>query len=79
MMILVQNQSILPNKFHINYSAIEPVQFEKLRNIKLSHSVFRVTTFFQFDSTKVALSILLQYMHSFNENLKTLNSNISHK
>ena len=44
------------NKSHINYSAMEPVLFEKLHNIKLSHSVFRVTTFFQFDSTKVCLA-----------------------
>ena len=50
---------------------MEPVLFETLRDIKLSCSVFRVTTFFQFDSTKVVLSILLQYAHDFNENLET--------
>ena len=62
------------NKSHINYSAIEPVLFEKHCNIKLSHSVFRVTTFFQFDSIKIALSILLQYAHDANENLETFYS-----
>ena len=30
----------------MNKSALEPVLFEKLHNIKLSHSVFRVTTVF---------------------------------
>ena len=39
----------------MNNSALEPVLFEKLHNIKLSCSVFRVTTFFQFESTKAAL------------------------
>ena len=47
------------NKSHINYSAMEPVLFEKPHNTKLSHAVFRITTFFQFDSTKATLSILL--------------------
>ena len=55
---------------------MEPVLFEKLHDIKLSCSVFLVTTFFQFDSTKVALTILLQYAHNFNENLKTLCSKL---
>ena len=64
------------NKSHINCSAMEPVLFEKLHAIKLSHSVFRVNTFFQFDSTKVSLSILLQYMHDFNKNLKSLYSEL---
>ena len=40
-------------KFPMNYSSMEPVLFEKLHNIKLSHSIFRVTIFFQFDSTKM--------------------------
>ena len=60
----------------MNYSALEPVQVEKLHNIKLSHSVFRVTSFLQFKSTKAALEILLQYMHDFNENLKALYSKL---
>ena len=59
-----------------NYSAMEPVLFEKLHNITLSHSVLRVSTFFQFDSTKVALSILLQYLHAFDKNLQTLYSKL---
>ena len=62
---------------HMNYSTMEPVLFEKLHNIKLSHSVFGVTTFFQFESTKASLEILLQYMHDFDENLKTLYSKLS--
>ena len=32
----------------MNYSTLEPVLFEKLHNIKLSHEVFKVATFFQF-------------------------------
>ena len=32
--------------------------------------------FFQFDSTKAALNILLHYAHDFNENLKTLYSKL---
>ena len=61
---------------YMNYSALEPVLFEKLHNIKLSNSVFSVTTFFQFKSTKAALQILLHYMHDFEENLKTLYSKL---
>ena len=60
----------------INYSAMEPVLYEKLHDIKLSCSVFRVTTFFQFDLTNVALSILLQYAHNLNENMETLYSTL---
>ena len=56
----------------MNNFALEPVLFEKLHNIKLSCSVFRVATFFQFESTKAALEILLHYVHDFKENLKTL-------
>ena len=56
----------------MNNSALEPVLFEKLHNIKLSCSVFRVTTFFQSEWTIAALEILLQYAHDFEENLKTL-------
>ena len=69
----------------MNYSSLEPVVFEKLHNIKLSHSVFRVTTFFQFNSMKSALNILFQYAHDLDENLKTLysklvtNNNYDHK
>ena len=63
------------NKSHINYSAMETVLFEKLHNIKLSHSVYRVTLF-QFDSNRVALMILLKYAQDFNENLETLYSKL---
>ena len=45
----------------MNYLSMEPLLFEKLHNIKLSHSIFRVITFFQFDSTKSALNTLLEY------------------
>ena len=70
---------------HMNNSALELVLFEKLHNIKMSYSVFRVMTFFQFESTKAALEILLQYGNSFEENLETLyskvvsNNNFDHK
>ena len=70
---------------HMNNSALEPVLFEKLHNIKLSHSMFRVTNFFKFESTKAALEILLQYEYNFEENLKALysklvtNNEIDHK
>ena len=69
----------------MNYSALEPVLFEKPHNSKLSCLVFRVTTFFQFESMKAALEILLQYMHDFDENLKAVysklvtNNNFDHK
>ena len=56
----------------MNYSSMELVLFEKLHNIKLSCSVFRVTTFFQFDSTKTTLNTLFEYAHYLDENLKTL-------
>ena len=61
---------------HMNNSALEPVLFGKLHNIKLSHSAFRVTTFFQLESTKAAPEVLLLYMHDFKENLKTLHSKL---
>ena len=69
----------------MNYSSMEPVLFEKLHNIKLSCPVFRVITFFQFDSTKSALNILFKYNQDLDENLKTLysklvmNNNYDHK
>ena len=69
----------------MNNSTLEPVLFEKLHNIQLSHSVFRVTTFFQYESTKAAVEIVLQYAHDFKENLKTLysklvtNNELNHK
>ena len=53
----------------INNSALEPVLYEKLHNTKLSHSVFRITTSFQFASTKTALPILLQYAYISEDNL----------
>ena len=61
-----------PMTFHINCSLMELVLFEKLPNIKLSRSVFRVTIFFQFDSTKSSLNILLQYAQDLEENIQTL-------
>ena len=64
------------NQSHMNYSSMEPVLFEKHHNIKLLSSVSRVTTFFQFDSTEAALSILLQYMDDLDKNLKTLCSKL---
>ena len=57
-------------------SALEPILSEKLHNIRLSCSVFRVITFFQFKSTKAALEILLQYVHDFEKKLKTLHSKL---
>ena len=65
------NTNKLTPKFHMNYSSMEPGIFEKLHNIKLSHSVFRVTTFFQFDSAKSTLNTLLKYAQHLDENLKT--------
>ena len=64
------------NQSFMNYSSLEPVLFEKLHNIKLSQSVIRVTMFFQFDSIKAALSILLHYTHDFDENMKILYSKL---
>ena len=70
---------------HMNNSTLEPVLFEKLHCIKLSHSMFRVTTFFQFASTKTALQVLPQYAHDFEENLTILysklvtNNDLDHK
>ena len=55
------------NQSHMNYSALQPVLLKKLH----TWSVFRVTTFFQFKSTKAALDILPHYMHDFDKNLKT--------
>ena len=69
----------------MNYSSTEPVLFKKLHNIKLTCSVFRVTTFFKFDSTKSALNTLLEYAKGLDGNLKTLywklvtNNNYDHK
>ena len=73
------------NQSCMNYSSLKPVLFEKLHNIKLSQSVFQVTTFFQFISTKAAQRILLHYAQDFNKTLKTLysklvtNNNFDHK
>ena len=77
-------QKPLP-EFHMNYSSVETVLFEKLHNIKLSHSVFRVITFFQLESTKNALDTLLTYNQEVDANLKTVysvlvsNNNNNHK
>ena len=66
----------LKDPMHMDNSALEPVLFEKLHNIKLSHSVFRVTTFLQFASTKAALQFLLQYKHDFHDSLTILYSKL---
>ena len=60
----------------MNYSSLESVLFEKLHSIKLSQPVLIVTTFFQFNPMKAALSIILHYMHDFDKHLKTLFSNL---
>ena len=65
----------LPSTFHMNYSSMELVVFEKLPNIKLSRSVSRVTTFFQFDSTKSLLNTLLECTQDLDENIKTFTQN----
>ena len=54
----------------MNYSSMEPVLFEKVPSIKLSRSVFGVTTFFQCDSTISSLNILLQYAQDLEENIQ---------
>ena len=59
---------------HENTTLLEPILFEKLNNIKLLYSVFRIPTFFT--STKTALQILLQYTHEFKDNLTTLYSKL---
>ena len=74
--IKTKSMSKPKNPYHMNYPALEPILFEKLHNIKLSCSVLRVTRFFQFESTNTTLEILHQYMHDFNENLKTLHSKL---
>ena len=51
---------------------MEPVLFQKLCNIKLSRLVFRVATFFQFDSTKSSFNTLLEYVQDLDDNIKTL-------
>ena len=68
-------QNPLP-KFHMNYSSMEPVLFEKLHKIKLSCLVFKVTTLFQFDSTKNTLDTLLTYTQELDANLKTIHSEL---
>ena len=52
---------------------MELVLFEKLPNIKLSRSVFRITTFFfQFESTYSSSNTLLQYTLDLEENVQSL-------
>ena len=63
---------MLPLIFHMNYSSMELVLFKKLPDIKMSRSVFRVTTFFQFSSMKSSLNILLQYSKNIEENIQAL-------
>ena len=75
----------IKDQTHMNYLLMEKVLFEKLHNIKLLRSVFRVTTFCQFDSTKSTLNTLLKYAKELDENMKTLylklvtNNNYNHK
>ena len=69
-------QKLAP-KFHMKYSSMEPVLFEKLHNIKLTCSIFRVTTCFQFDSTKNTLNTLLAYAQELDANLKTYSELVS--
>ena len=64
--------NMLPSTFQMIYSSMEPVLFKKLPNIKLSRSIFRVTTFFQFSYTQASLNILLQYAHDLEGNIQTL-------
>ena len=66
------NTNAPPLTFHMNYSSMEPVLFEKLPNIKLFRSIFRVTMLFQFGSTKSSLNILLQYTQCLAANIHTL-------
>ena len=66
----------LKNQAHMNYSSMEPVLFAKLHNIQLSCLVFRVTTFFKFDSTKSALYTLLKCPQDLDENLTILYSKL---
>ena len=65
-----------PPNSHMNHSPMEPVLFEKLYNIKLFCSVFKVTTFFQFDSTESTLDTLLLYAQELDVNMKTIHSEL---
>ena len=67
---------MLTPSFHMKYSSMELVLFEKLHNIQLSRVVFRVTTFFQFDSIKSSINTLLQYAQDLYDNIKILNSKL---
>ena len=69
------NDNTQPLTFHMSYSSMEPVLFEKIPNIKLFRSIFRVTMFFQFGSTKSSLNILLQYTQGQEENIQTYMAN----
>ena len=66
--------NILDLNAHINTKLI--LKPGNQSHIKLSQLVFRVATFFQFDSAKAALSIFLQCTHDFSENLETLYSKL---
>ena len=66
------NTNALPPTFHMNYSSMELVLLEKLPDNEVSRSIFRVTIFFQFSSTKSSLNILLQYVQGLEENIQTL-------
>ena len=57
----------------MNYSALEPVLFEILHNIKLSQSVFRVYPFFQFISPKAVLDIFSKILKTLYSKLVTYN------
>ena len=75
MAILIQNWFLPENKSHIIILQWSHCYLAKLYNIRLSQSVL-VTTFFQFDSTKAAVSILLNYAHDFNKIQKILYSKL---
>ena len=72
-----------PSSFELFIHGTSTIQ--KLHNIKLSCSVFRITIFFQFNSTKSTLNILLKYAHDLDKNINTLytklavNNNYDHK
>ena len=58
--------------FHLNYSPMELVLFEKLHDIKLSRSILELLPFSNYDSTKSSLNTLLEYTQDLDDNVKTL-------
>ena len=76
MTTLIQNQSLSP-KTNLT-SIIQQWNQFYLKSFTAStyHIQLLVIIFFQFDSMKAGLSILLFYVHDFYENLKTLYSKL---